>query len=113
MSSPQGVRQRQKDGSTKKRGTTPNPDASLMNGNVDDTMEKVKQAGKEAATRDWDYKLALAVITVLAFLTRFWGISHPDQVVFDEVHFGKVCEHGTGRRFDKSVVVGRHGLGRR
>ena len=36
------------------------------------------------------YRLALAVIAVLAFLTRFYAISHPSQVVFDEVHFGKV-----------------------
>jgi dolichyl-phosphate-mannose-protein mannosyltransferase len=41
---------------------------------------------------EWDYKLALAVITALAFATRFWGINHPDQVVFDEVHFGKVSD---------------------
>lgn len=27
-------------------------------------------------------------MTALAFATRFWGISHPDSVVFDEVHFG-------------------------
>jgi dolichyl-phosphate-mannose-protein mannosyltransferase len=39
---------------------------------------------------EWDYRLALALITFLAFLTRFWGISHPNEVVFDEVHFGKV-----------------------
>jgi dolichyl-phosphate-mannose-protein mannosyltransferase len=39
---------------------------------------------------EWDYKLALVAITVLAFVTRFWGISHPNEVVFDEVHFGKV-----------------------
>lgn len=42
---------------------------------------------------EWDYKLALGIITALAFLTRFWGISHPNEVVFDEVHFGKVCRH--------------------
>ncbi len=41
---------------------------------------------------EWDYKLALGVITVLAFITRFWGISHPNEVVFDEVHFGKVSK---------------------
>lgn len=40
---------------------------------------------------EWDYKLALAVLTVLAFITRFYKISYPDEVVFDEVHFGKVC----------------------
>ncbi|KAL9046007.1 MAG: hypothetical protein Q9214_001053 [Letrouitia sp. 1 TL-2023] len=41
-------------------------------------------------TSEWDYKLAIAVITALAFVTRFWGIGHPNEVVFDEVHFGKV-----------------------
>jgi len=98
MSSPQGVRQRGggKEGS-KKRATTPNPDGSsssspsLTNGNnVAENLEQLKQAGKEAVTSEWDYKLVLAVITVLAFVTRFWGITHPNQVVFDEVHFGKV-----------------------
>lgn len=39
---------------------------------------------------EWDYRLALTVITVLAFITRFYKISHPAEVVFDEVHFGKV-----------------------
>lgn len=39
---------------------------------------------------EWDYWLALTVITVLAFITRFYKISHPAEVVFDEVHFGKV-----------------------
>lgn len=41
-------------------------------------------------TSEWDYKLAITVITALAFVTRFWGIGHPNEVVFDEVHFGKV-----------------------
>jgi dolichyl-phosphate-mannose-protein mannosyltransferase len=36
------------------------------------------------------FKIALAVLTGLAFATRFWGIGHPNEVVFDEVHFGKV-----------------------
>ena len=44
----------------------------------------------EAVTSEWDYKLALVLITLLAFITRFWGIGHPNEVVFDEVHFGKV-----------------------
>ena len=44
----------------------------------------------EAVTSEWDYKLALGLITLLAFITRFWGIGHPNEVVFDEVHFGKV-----------------------
>jgi len=63
-----------------------------MNGNASDNLDALKEKSKEVVTRDWDYKLALSVITVLAFVTRFWGISHPNQVVFDEVHFGKVSE---------------------
>ncbi|KAK4540790.1 hypothetical protein LTR36_008867 [Oleoguttula mirabilis] len=100
MSTPQGARQRGKEGS-KKRGTTPNPDGStsIMNGNATESFDKLKQAGKEAVTNEWDYKLALAVITVLAFLTRFWGISHPDQVVFDEVHFGKFASYYLQRTY--------------
>lgn len=40
---------------------------------------------------EWDYWLAMIVLTVLAFATRFWRIDYPNEVVFDEVHFGKVC----------------------
>lgn len=36
------------------------------------------------------YKLGLAVVTILAIFTRFYKIHYPDEVVFDEVHFGKV-----------------------
>ena len=57
---------------------------------ADEFLEHVIEATKEAATTQWEYKLALAVITVLSFITRFWGINHPNEVVFDEVHFGKV-----------------------
>lgn len=38
-------------------------------------------------------KIALGVITALAFCTRFYSISYPDQVVFDEVHFGKFAAY--------------------
>ena len=59
------------------------PDVDVLNALVESTQEKT--IGSE-----WDYKLALGIITVLAIITRFWGISHPNEVVFDEVHFGKV-----------------------
>jgi len=55
-----------------------------------DVFADIQQQTKQVVTREWDYKVAFGVITVLAFITRFWGISHPNQVVFDEVHFGKV-----------------------
>ena len=58
---------------------------------VNGVLNKMKQSTGPGS--QWDYKVALAVITVLAFATRFWGIGHPDQVVFDEVHFGKVRDN--------------------
>ena len=85
MSSVQTPQSTLKQRGTKKRGTTPQPD-----GTDDDVLATIQKETKKAVTHDWDYKLALAVITFLAFLTRFYGITHPDQVVFDEVHFGKV-----------------------
>ena len=65
----------------------------------DDTINEFKGAAKKTVQREWDYKLALAVITVLAFITRFWGISHPNQVVFDEVHFGKFASYYLQRTY--------------
>jgi len=50
----------------------------------------IKANGSKKSGSEWDYRLAITIITVLAFVTRFWGISHPNEVVFDEVHFGKV-----------------------
>ena len=56
----------------------------------DTSIDKVLEASKHAVTSEWDYKLALGIISILSFITRFFGISHPNEVVFDEVHFGKV-----------------------
>lgn len=64
---------------------------ALVDGDRDEHI--LSQAYAEVhktASKEWDYKLALGVITLLAFATRFFGISHPNEVVFDEVHFGKV-----------------------
>jgi dolichyl-phosphate-mannose-protein mannosyltransferase len=58
--------------------------------NVDRVLVKAKQDVKETVGAQWDYKIALVVLTLLGFATRFYGITHPNSVVFDEVHFGKV-----------------------
>lgn len=76
-----GLRQRHVAGSNKRNGAA---------SNIDDEIDKLAKAKAPSASNDIEYKVALAVITVMAFVTRFWGISHPDEVVFDEVHFGKV-----------------------
>jgi dolichyl-phosphate-mannose-protein mannosyltransferase len=84
---PQGsVRQRNVGSSSKKTSA-----AADSASDVDlDAMVKAKATAAKGSS-ERDYKVTLAFITALGFLTRFWGISHPNEVVFDEVHFGKVC----------------------
>lgn len=62
----------------------------------EDELGKLPKAAmrKTAAGGERDHMASLTLITILAFVTRFWGISHPDEVVFDEVHFGKVRLRG-------------------
>lgn len=81
-SPPQSLKHR---GGQKEKKSANGPTSS-----ADDQLNSVVSSAKQAATSEWDFKLALLVITILAFATRFWGIGHPNQVVFDEVHFGKV-----------------------
>lgn len=85
MATATGLRQRNVAGASKKNGT-----ASASEVEVDKLLKAKSAGGSEI-----DYKIALTIITILAFVTRFWGISHPDEVVFDEVHFGKVCSSTT------------------
>lgn len=76
---------------SKKRSTTPTPpSAEAISEKAANFLEKAKPYKPRQKQAEWDYKLAITIMTALAFVTRFWGISHPDQVVFDEVHFGKV-----------------------
>lgn len=77
--------------SKKTPGTKKKVDQHDVADKISRTAGQAKEQAKEVVTSQWDYKVALLVITALAFATRFYGISHPDQVVFDEVHFGKVC----------------------
>ncbi|KIW65042.1 hypothetical protein PV04_07329 [Phialophora macrospora] len=72
-----------------------------VNGNKEDD-EALKRALDElnkSVPNEWDYKLALGIITVLAFATRFFGINHPNEVVFDEVHFGKFASYYLQRTY--------------
>lgn len=75
---------RQRAGKEKTKGLSNGDTAS------DDALNKAFLQAQQSQPNEWDYKLALAIITILAFITRFFGISHPNEVVFDEVHFGKV-----------------------
>lgn len=88
MSSPAGVRQRTNAAGSKKKDVS----ATGVTVPVDTELDSIVKANRQirGTGPEWDYRIALAIITILAFVTRFWGISHPNEVVFDEVHFGKV-----------------------
>ncbi|KAI9694461.1 MAG: hypothetical protein M1822_000077 [Bathelium mastoideum] len=91
MASPTSQSVRQRGGPGKKRGAKEESEGAL-NGAVDHSTAPstpAKSSSSDGLTSDWDYKIALVVITILALATRFYGITHPNQVVFDEVHFGK------------------------
>ncbi|KAK3496629.1 Dolichyl-phosphate-mannose-protein mannosyltransferase-domain-containing protein [Neurospora hispaniola] len=93
--------------------TTATPEATLRQRNVPASSKKAKNGVSSDVETDkvpdavapaksgseLEYKLALVLITGLAFLTRFWGISHPDEVVFDEVHFGKFASYYLERTY--------------
>jgi len=85
MSSPQGTLRQRGEVSKKKSAT----DLKATSNQTAITTKKVS-AGPAS---EWDYKIGFTIITILAFISRFWGISHPDQVVFDEVHFGKFASY--------------------
>ncbi|CDO51391.1 hypothetical protein DV113_002272 [Geotrichum candidum] len=53
---------------------------------------------QEKKTRD-QYRLALIIVTALAFFTRFYIINYPNEVVFDEVHFGKFASYYLQRTY--------------
>ena len=94
-------------GSVRQRGGQPvKKSATASPGTREDEPSGIPDTKKEnsSVSSEWDYKLALGIITVLAFVTRFWGISHPNEVVFDEVHFGKVC------RCDQLIIEPHEGF---
>lgn len=85
-STPQGtLRQRNVGGSTKKAKDGASSDDEL------DKLVTAATAKSPSKGSERDYKIVFVFMTAFAFVTRFWGISHPNEVVFDEVHFGKVC----------------------
>ncbi len=84
---PGSLRQRNVAGSKKKDkdgAAAATSDAEL------DVLVNAKKVSAKSNGSERDYKIGLVFITALAFVTRFWGIHHPNEVVFDEVHFGKV-----------------------
>ncbi|KAN0068437.1 Dolichyl-phosphate-mannose-protein mannosyltransferase domain containing protein [Elaphomyces granulatus] len=59
----------------------------------------VSSQGASNPAWEWDYRIALVIMTALAFATRFYKIDYPNEVVFDEVHFGKFASYYLRRTY--------------
>ncbi|PGH08287.1 hypothetical protein AJ80_07883 [Polytolypa hystricis UAMH7299] len=80
-----------------KKNAQPN-DTVAAKDSATDSSKPVRKPAPQSSSQ-WDYRLANVVLTVLAFATRFWKISYPNQVVFDEVHFGKFASQYLQRTY--------------
>ena len=87
MADQSSVRQRKKGA----RGTTPVPasDDEVLSRAIS-TNATSKSSKKKV---DVGHLVTFSIVTALAFLTRFYKLNHPNEVVFDEVHFGKVSPY--------------------
>ena len=79
-------------GSMRQRNVAPRKPADGAAFQDEPELDKLVKAAaqKKSVGSEMEHRIGLILITILAFVTRFWGISHPNEVVFDEVHFGKV-----------------------
>jgi dolichyl-phosphate-mannose-protein mannosyltransferase len=81
----------------RKKGVSPAPPDDAADADDKAVLAKALAASKPPS--EIDYHVGFVVMTALAFLTRFWGISHPNEVVFDEVHFGKFASYYLERTY--------------
>ncbi|OAQ72546.1 dolichyl-phosphate-mannose--protein mannosyltransferase 4 [Pochonia chlamydosporia 170] len=88
-------------GSLRQRNVGPKRTDSNDSAAPEVELDKLAKAAmkKNTSTCERDHWAAFSLTTILAFVTRFWGISHPNEVVFDEVHFGKFASYYLERTY--------------
>ncbi|KAH2944857.1 hypothetical protein KXW45_005012 [Aspergillus fumigatus] len=85
--------------SLRKRGGRKEAYSPLPSDDASSPLSSSKPSVASTNQSGWDYRLALVVLTILAFITRFYKISYPNEVVFDEVHFGKFASYYLQRTY--------------
>ncbi|EPX72905.1 O-mannosyltransferase Ogm4 [Schizosaccharomyces octosporus yFS286] len=75
--------------------TSPTHSSALSEKEVSSSKpQTVPSAGPDASSNNtFQFKLAQYLIVIVSFLTRFWKLHVPNEVVFDEVHFGKFASY--------------------
>ncbi|PRT56827.1 Dolichyl-phosphate-mannose--protein mannosyltransferase 4 [Wickerhamiella sorbophila] len=60
----------------------------------------VHQSAKQvASSSNYVFLIAKLIVTAISFVTRFHKLEFPNEVVFDEVHFGKFASHYLERKY--------------
>jgi len=85
----------------KKRSQEPESPKKSEASDIDVDIRGIKSPNVllQPKTEESSWNIALIVVTVLSFITRYYKINEPDQVVFDEVHFGKFASYYLRRTF--------------
>ncbi|ODV94771.1 hypothetical protein PACTADRAFT_50632 [Pachysolen tannophilus NRRL Y-2460] len=66
----------------------------------DDILVPVEKSNSAIDLRkESQYRVVCGILTVIAFFTRYYSISYPNEVVFDEVHFGKFAAYYIERTY--------------
>lgn len=81
-----------KDDGLRSRGTTNKEKSPKVIDQPDDKHNKIKIKSLWATVENYSFYCSI-VFTVLGFVTRFYNLGHPAEVVFDEVHFGKFSSY--------------------
>ncbi|CAZ79889.1 unnamed protein product [Tuber melanosporum] len=98
--SPPSVRQR----ASKKKGTAQAVLNSGSGSNSEDELLSKKQKVSAPVPGAFGhaqgpFRIWLFLLTAAGIITRFYKISHPNEVVFDEVHFGKFASYYLQRTY--------------
>jgi hypothetical protein len=68
----------------------------------DSQMKSEKSKTKSNHSKYWNS--CLFILTALAFVSRVWNISYPEEVVFDEIYFGRYSSRYLERKYFFDVV---------
>ncbi|KAI0084456.1 glycosyltransferase family 39 protein [Irpex rosettiformis] len=102
MSGPQdiGIRNRGKSGpSSRYASSSGSPTDDLDDDHIAATHPRDRSSIEKLLETEEASVAVVATLTLMAFALRFYKINHPDQVVFDEVHFGKFAAHYISREY--------------
>ncbi|KAI5966429.1 PMT4 [Candida pseudojiufengensis] len=81
-----------------KKSNTPIENSNIIDESIS-LKKKITTIQQQSNDPEYKYHIVLATITAIGFYLRFIKLGTPDQVVFDEVHFGKFASYYLERTY--------------